>query len=270
MGFDTLAALPEDGPDAGVWVAGEAAIFHIVPPDGRPSRLITPFLLKEEPLDIEANLGIDVLLQEVGPESSLLFDAMPLALRTPLEHALNQRGWRLEPEEEELYLSRVWVAGAASMPAAAAPPLPVGYSLDSLAVTDADEVDENWHFQGQGTLALIQGCIEQRPSAGVRDCKGKLVSFAVVRHDGQIGCLGTLASHRSRGLARAVVHRLITEQPGLHEIVQEKKAASQALCRKMGLEPVGPQVVFMRALRDCDGKREFFKKSEEERRDASL
>ena len=101
---------------------------------------------------------------------------------------------------------------------------------------------------------MIQRCIERRPSAGVRDVNGKLVSFAVVRHDGQIACLGTLEPHRGRGLAGFVVHHLVTEQPGLYELVEERNTVSQALCWKVGLEPVGPQIVFMRALRDGDAK----------------
>lgn len=250
--FDALSALSGSGPEMGIWVAGEAAAFHILPPCECPTmdRIISPFILQQEPLAKEAELGVDALLQEIGPQDqSLFFAALPLTMKEPLEYALGQRGWRLQPEEDELHLSHAWVPATESMSAADAPPLPEGYSLDSLAVEDANTVDDSWHFRRQGTLAMIQRCIKLRPSAGVRDGAGKLVSFAVARHDGQIGCLGTLEPHRCRGLARAVVHRLLAEHPGLYELVQDRNAASQALCRKVGLEPAGPHIVFMRARR---------------------
>lgn len=80
--------------------------------------------------------------------------------------------------------------------------------LTDVNIKDAQFIDDNYTYRGEGSLENIKENIVKRPTAAIY-VDGKISSWSLVHEDNTMGIMYTLPECRGLGLAQAVAHSLI-------------------------------------------------------------
>ncbi|CAM9145246.1 unnamed protein product [Phaeothamnion confervicola] len=122
-----------------------------------------------------------------------------------------------------------------------------------LTADDAPIVNDHWRFKKSGSLEMTEAMIARGPTVGAR-VDGQLASWCLVYHDlNALGMLFTRKEWRGRGLAKAVVIRLLREcgcvlTGGSSNFARAAGAARAALAAAAG----SPAAVAASAAMDAD------------------
>lgn len=106
--------------------------------------------------------------------------------------------------------------------------LPPGLLLGTLLPGDAEVVNEMWKYKTGRSVEMVRSGIASRPSAGLRNADGRLISWIVLRSDGSMGLLHTLPEYRGKGLARQVVKFVSLQIRRWQYALQGEAAAARA------------------------------------------
>ena len=106
-----------------------------------------------------------------------------------------------------------------------------------LSIDDSRHVYEHSLYQGVISQEYIRYCIQNGPSAGIRE-SGKLVAWAMTHDDSALGILHVLEDYRRRGLAYKLtaylIHRLRKEGKIPFAHIEETNLKSMGLVMKTG------------------------------------
>lgn len=82
--------------------------------------------------------------------------------------------------------------------------------LESLKLSDADFVNDNYEYKNDFSLEKLKNAIENRPSSCLRQA-GQLVSFVLIHDDDSIGYMYTVPSHRNKGYAYDLTKDIVSK-----------------------------------------------------------
>ncbi|XP_016977637.1 uncharacterized protein LOC108043438 [Drosophila rhopaloa] len=118
---------------------------------------------------------------------------------------------------------------------------PVGFSLKSLRVEDAQVVDDHWEWSEPGTLSFIQRQIICNTSVGLyKDDDNELVAWCIRAQDGLLAVLQVKNTYQRRGFGVLIVKEFSKREAlqghdVITEVVPENKA-SMSLFKKLGFK----------------------------------
>ena len=133
--------------------------------------------------------------------------------------------------------------------------------LESLTLSDATYVNDNYEYKNSNSLAKIEEAIRNRPSSCLR-IDGKIVSFVLLHDDDSIGYMYTLPEYRGKGyaykLAKDIINKTLdTGRLPYIQIVQGNDKSKQ-LALKLGFEKHG-EVHWFGVVRLGESFKEYLK-----------
>ncbi len=114
------------------------------------------------------------------------------------------------------------------------------HEVDNLKPADAKIVDQHYTYRNPDSLDYIKKCIDNFPTAVVRDEKDQPLSWALVREDGSLGIAYTKKDYRRQGLALSVNTELTKRaiefglKPYVHIVIDN--FPSQRLAESLGFK----------------------------------
>lgn len=112
-------------------------------------------------------------------------------------------------------------------------------ALESLALSDAEFVNEHYEYSHDYSIYEIRKAIEERPSACIRE-KGQLISYVMLHDDDSIGYMYTLKEHRGKGhalrLTKSIVQKTIESRRLPYIQIVHGNQPSIGLAKKAGFE----------------------------------
>lgn len=115
-------------------------------------------------------------------------------------------------------------------------------TLESLKLSDASYVNDNYEYKNSNSLAKIKDAIKNRPTSCLR-LDGKIVSFVLLHDDDSMGYMYTLPEYRGKGyayeLAKDIINKTLDSGRLPYIQIVQGNEKSKQLALKLGFEKHG-------------------------------
>ncbi len=115
-------------------------------------------------------------------------------------------------------------------------------TLESLTLSDASYVNDNYEYKNSNSLAKIKDAIKNRPTSCLR-LDGKIVSFVLLHDDDSMGYMYTLPEYRGNGyayeLAKDIINKTLDSGRLPYIQIVQGNEKSKQLALKLGFEKHG-------------------------------